>query len=237
MNLSYEQRVLLHDVAKRSFRDIADQDYLTARLCFKNNLTFQFLWMAQQAIEKYIKCILLYNKVPVKSVRHDLNKGLELIRSIPYMELDLCEKSIDFINYINEQGPNRYFQNVMYTRGLELITLDRTVWELRRYCRLVNYEIEPRKGEKINMTDIELRSIKNARIIPAHKHRIIGGYLEKRLKDNKYKQGDLLTWKNFYFGKKVKKKIVIARSMQWSSPTQHLHPESLQFLGKFIQLT
>ncbi|MBD5749812.1 HEPN domain-containing protein, partial [Citrobacter freundii] len=59
MELTYDQKVLLNNAAKRSFRDMADQDYLTARVCFKNNLPFQFLWMSQQAIEKYIKCILL----------------------------------------------------------------------------------------------------------------------------------------------------------------------------------
>ncbi|WP_374220672.1 hypothetical protein GOY49_011450 [Klebsiella pneumoniae] len=50
MELSYDQKVLLNNAAKRSFRDMADQDYLTARVCFKNNLPFQFLWMSQQAI-------------------------------------------------------------------------------------------------------------------------------------------------------------------------------------------
>ncbi|EHP2833539.1 hypothetical protein KOV26_002982, partial [Shigella sonnei] len=56
MELTDTQKIFLNNAAKRSFRDMADQDYLTARICFKNNLPFQFLWMSQQAIEKYIKC-------------------------------------------------------------------------------------------------------------------------------------------------------------------------------------
>ena len=140
MELTYDQKVLLNNAAKRSFRDMADQDYLTARVCFKNNLPFQFLWMSQQAIEKYIKCILLFNRVPVLKIGHNLVKGIEAINSIPYLKLDLSDKSIEFIKYLNDQGPNRYFQKVMYTRGLEIITLDRAVWELRRYCRLLDYQ-------------------------------------------------------------------------------------------------
>lgn len=236
MDLTHDQRVLLNNAAKRCFRDIADQDYLTARLCFKNGLTFQFLWMSLQAIEKYIKCILLFNKTPVLDIRHNLVKGLKKINDIPYLKLDLSEKSINFIAYINEQGPNRYFQNVMYTRGLEIITLDRTVWELRRYCRVIDYEMKKPSGEKINMLDVELRSIERTKKEPAHKYKIIDGYLEKRLKDNKNKQGEILTWKNFYFGKKLKKEIKISRSIQWAAPTMHMHPESIKFLEKFFLL-
>ncbi|MFJ5385005.1 HEPN domain-containing protein [Pectobacterium sp. CHL-2024] len=236
MLLNNNQKILLHNIAQRSFRDIADQDYLTARLCFKSNLTFQFLWMSQQAIEKYIKCILLYNKIPVKDIGHNLIKGLEKINKIPYLKLELDDKTIGFIKYINEQGPNRYFQRIMYTRGLEIITLDRTVWEIRRYCRLLDYEIKNMRNEKIHMLDMELKRIERSNMEPPHKYRILGGYLEKRLKDNKYNQGDILTWKNFFFGKRKKNTIKIGRSTRWDSPTQSSHPESLEFLGKFIQL-
>ncbi len=235
MELTDFQKALLNDVAKRSFRDIADQDYLTARVCFKNNLTFQFLWMSQQAIEKYIKCILLFNRVSVLKINHDLVKGLNAINAIPYLELDLSEKSIDFIKYINNQGPNRYFQKVMYTRGLEIITLDRTVWELRRYCRLLDYQLKTPKGDVIEMLEVELRTIQHTRNVPPHEHKIVDGYLEKRLRDNKYNHGSILTWKNFFFGKTKKNTIKIGRSMQTSLPTQDLHPESLEFFGKFFK--
>ncbi|MGR9098542.1 HEPN domain-containing protein [Klebsiella quasipneumoniae] len=237
MELTYDQKVLLNNAAKRSFRDMADQDYLTARVCFKNNLPFQFLWMSQQAIEKYIKCILLFNKVPVLNIGHNLVKGIEAINAIPYLKLDLSDKSIDFIKYLNDQGPNRYFQKVMYTRGLEIITLDRAVWELRRYCRLLDYQLKTPKGEVIDMLEVELRTIRHTRNVPPHKHKIVGGYLEKRLQDNKYNHGSILTWKNFFFGKTKKNTIKIGRSMRTNFPTQHLHPESLEFFGKFFKVT
>lgn len=102
MELTYDQKVLLNNVAKRSFRDIADQDYLTARICFKNNLPFQFLWMSQQAIEKYIKCILIFNRIPVKKIGHNLVAGIKKINDIPYIKLDLSDKSIDFIEYLRK---------------------------------------------------------------------------------------------------------------------------------------
>ncbi|EIY5070974.1 HEPN domain-containing protein [Klebsiella quasipneumoniae] len=236
MNLDSNQKILLNNLARRSFRDMADQDYLAARLCFKNNLPFQFLWMSQQAIEKYIKCILLFNTISTKGIGHHLEEGINRINNIPYLHLDLSDKTITFIKYIDDQGINRYFQKTMFTQGMELITLDRTVWEIRRYCKVINYELKKPDGEIINMLEPELKTIKRSRELPPHNFKIIGGYLEQRLKDNRYGQGDLLTWKNFFFGKKKKNTIKIARSIRWASPTQELHPESLEFLGSYIKL-
>lgn len=61
---------LMNDFATRSFRDIADQDYIAARLSYRYGLYSQFHWQSLQAIEKYLKAILLYN-------RTDINHNLE----------------------------------------------------------------------------------------------------------------------------------------------------------------
>jgi hypothetical protein len=46
----------------RSFRDVADQDCIAARIVHRySGLDLQFLWLAEQAVEKYLKAILLYN--------------------------------------------------------------------------------------------------------------------------------------------------------------------------------
>ena len=44
--------------AIRSFRDVADNDYIAARLAYRAHLPGQFLWSCEQAIEKYLKFIL-----------------------------------------------------------------------------------------------------------------------------------------------------------------------------------
>ncbi len=40
-------------------------------------------------LEKYVKCILLLNRIPGKNVRHDLRKGLDLINASSKMQLHL----------------------------------------------------------------------------------------------------------------------------------------------------
>ena len=44
----------LNSWAFRSFRDIADGDYIAARLAYRAQLPAQFLWASQQALEKYL---------------------------------------------------------------------------------------------------------------------------------------------------------------------------------------
>src|SRR3954451_19148338 len=64
--------LLLNDFAIRSFRDVGDGDYVSARVTYRAGLTMQYLWASQQAIEKYLKCILLLNRIPALDVKHDL---------------------------------------------------------------------------------------------------------------------------------------------------------------------
>ena len=63
--------VLPNDFAIRCFRDIEDGDYVSARMAYRAGLTMQYLWASQQAIEKYLKCILLPNRIPAVGVKHD----------------------------------------------------------------------------------------------------------------------------------------------------------------------
>ena len=83
--------VLLNDFAVRSFRDIADGDYIAARMACRTALIIN-LWAAQQAVEKYLKCILLLNRIEAKKVRHDLGMALRKIDETAKVSLDLTKE-------------------------------------------------------------------------------------------------------------------------------------------------
>ena len=68
---------LLDSFAIRTFRDMADGDYIMARSAYKNRLVPQFLTASHQAIEKYIKCILLLNRIKSRHINHSLARGLQ----------------------------------------------------------------------------------------------------------------------------------------------------------------
>ena len=80
----------INDFAIRAFRDVADRDYLAARLACRADLIPQFLWSAQQAIEKYLKCILLLNRIQAKNVRHDINEALKLLEKLTFQSGSVC---------------------------------------------------------------------------------------------------------------------------------------------------
>lgn len=64
----------INSYASRCFRDVADADYVSARMCYRAGLFAQFQWAGLQACEKYLKAILLYNRIPSHNVGHSLKK-------------------------------------------------------------------------------------------------------------------------------------------------------------------
>jgi HEPN domain-containing protein len=105
----------LDDFAKRCFRDTADGDYIAARLSYRAGLTMQYLWSSQQAIEKYLKCILLLNRIKATKVRHDLEAALKLIE--PNIHLGLTPKSKEFIAHIDSCAQCRYLEISWFSFG------------------------------------------------------------------------------------------------------------------------
>jgi hypothetical protein len=115
---------------------MADEDYIAARMAYRTGLSYASLWAGQQAIEKYLKCILLLNRIHAPNVRHSLDEALKRIEDSGKVSLNLKQVSLDFINYLDEIGAFRYFEVSTVVSGRDFVKLDRVVWELRRFCTL-----------------------------------------------------------------------------------------------------
>lgn len=63
-----------------TFFDRADEDYISARVLFFNNLHASFLWTAQQTLEKYLKAALLLREMEIK-YNHDLKWHFKKLKS------------------------------------------------------------------------------------------------------------------------------------------------------------
>jgi len=133
-NITQQDREL-NSWAFTSFRDIADGDYIAARLTCRARLPVQFLWACQQAIEKYLKCILFIRRIPAKAVRHDLEPAVKVIADNG-IELNLTERSQKFIARIDAMGRYRYMETSLWVDWHWIVALDQVVWELRRFCTL-----------------------------------------------------------------------------------------------------
>lgn len=211
---------LVNDFGVRSFRDIGDSDYIAARMACRAGLVTQFLWASQQTIEKFFKCILLLNRIPAKDVHHDLRKALWKINGSGKLTLDLTEGTTGFINTLADCGQYRYFEASNVGFGGDLVTLDRAVWEVRRYCTLA---IEPREAKLQNG-------------FPAPSVRIPGGFLEKVIDDVNGHAREPLLWQNAFFGKRRRKTVRLSPWFQAHNSPLYLNPQILDEVMKYVYL-
>lgn len=229
----------LNEFANRCFRDVADQDYIAARLSFRHGLFPQFLWQAQQAIEKYLKAILLYNRVPARKVGHDLHEALSLTEKLPF-EIDLTQPCRNFIDYLAEYGGNRYFQTPYHLYGPKMTELDRAVWQIRRYCIIRSNQAptqEDAGSNPMSAQESAIRKIQASRQEPPHHFRGPGGLLERILDNPNHLSRGPLIWNNPFFSTKARRQISVPTSFTLANPPLAMNPGFLDSLLKYVYIS
>ena len=211
---------LVNDFAIRSFRDVADADYVAARLACRAGLVTQFLWASQQAVEKYLKCILLLHRIPAIHVGHDLERALSKVTSSGKLTLDLTGGTKEFIQKLDQQGQFRYFELSNFAFGAEIISLDRAAWELRRFCTLS-------EGPRL----VRLRDG-----FPAPRVQIPHGRLEKIIDNAKDPAREPLLWQNGFFGKRARRRVRLNNWFQANNAPLYLSPQILDEVLKYVFL-
>lgn len=155
-----ETRLLINDFAKRCFRDVADHDYIAARMCYRSGLYSQFYWSALQAIEKYLKAILLFHRVRAKDIKHNLERAWVHAKKLPF-EIHISDSTREMIERLDRFGQYRYLEASFYVDGPVLPQLDKTVWEIRRYCKVLDYTMDV-GGKRKHMLQNELKCIRDS---------------------------------------------------------------------------
>ena len=231
----HRRDVLLNDFAIRCFRDVADHDYVIARIAYNTTLFQQFHWSSLQAIEKYLKAILLLNRIEARDINHDLEKALNYTRKLPFPML-LSESSKKFIQHIDAFGRFRYLESSFYIHGPKLVELDKTVWEIRRYCKMLDYEIRLSSGEQFNMMAIELERISRSEVENPQKFRLSGGTLEEIIEKKNQPARKALIWQNAFFGSSRRRKVTMPSYMHATNAPLSLHPEILEEVLRYVFL-
>jgi HEPN domain-containing protein len=220
MNMNIPTEALLNDFAIRSFSDMADRDYIAARMACRAQLAEHFLWSSQQAIEKYLKCILLLNRIPAKKVGHDLAASLAAIKGSGKLTLDLLAVTETFIEHLDQFAMTRYLERSNVAFGADLITLDRAVWQLRRFCTLAP---EPRR--------IRLRDGFPAPIV-----RLEGHHLERIIDAPRDPARGPLLWQNAFFGSRRRRTVRLHKWFKASNSPLFLNPQILNEVLKYVFL-
>lgn len=224
----------INDFARRAFRDMADQDYIASRLACRAELMPQFLWSAQQAFEKYLKYILLVNRLSAK-VGHDIVKAFDRAKNLPF-KIELSNESLEFIKHVAVYGGNRYLDVSYFVDGLALLELDRAVWELRRYCQVFSVHWKKLSEDQQRAFDEALSRVTANDEAPRHEFRIEGGYLEGVLENKKHPARDALIWQNAFFGVKARRTVKIKRLFYAANAPLYLFPDMLDELAQYVQI-
>lgn len=235
--ITEEQRILLSDYATRSFRNQADGDYIAARGCYRAELYPQFLWLSLQAVEKYLKAILLFNCRPTKEYGHDAAGALRDAKSLPKICLRIPGRTERFVQFVTKCGKNRYLDDTSSIDGEALYELDETVWHIRRFCQ--DFLLMPGDSERYEAIDSEIR-LRHAHQaeddLPAA-FRLDDGLLEKILADGPSQTRAILVYKNLCFGRSRRRKITgYGMITHFENPTHVMHPELLPLLEQLVYI-
>ena len=191
----------INSVAIRCFRDTADGDYIAARMAYRAQLFGQFFWSAEQAIEKYLKCILMLNRQKVKFFSHDIAEGLKQLNATLPFKIELTKPEQTVFDQIAMQDADRCLNLSWAVHDVEMLKLDLLVWRLRQYCTPLDVEgigDKPNRPALLrNIARLETR-LKNPDT-PAKQGHLMHGFLEKVLKDKKHPARESLVWQNARF--------------------------------------
>jgi HEPN domain-containing protein len=225
----------LNSFATESFRDQADRDYITARLACRFELFPQFLWSAHQAVEKYLKAILLYNRIRAPSVGHDLNAALKLTSKLPF-RIELSDRSRRFLAHLADCGEFRYLDVPYYVNGHILVDLDLLIWEVRRYCQVLHVfgkALPPVEQALLKKAHADLAKSSSE---PRHSLRLHGGLLEKILAKAKHPSRAALVWQNAVYSSRRRKTVRVKSHFHAQNPLLYLYPEMLEELLKYVYI-
>jgi hypothetical protein len=209
----------LNYFAIRCFRDIADADYVAARLTYRAKLNDQFLWNSLQSLEKYLKCILLLNRIRAPRIGHDLRPAITKVGD-GGIALGLTPATTAFIEHVDTYGRFRYREASPYWFGGQLVMLDRAVWELRRFC--VPDERHPATQLRKGMSPPKVR--------------LEGGILESIIDDPKNPARGPLLWHNGFFGKRVRQSVVNYGAFGAVNSPLFLYPHFIDAVAEYVFL-
>jgi HEPN domain-containing protein len=228
--------MLVNDFAVRSFRETADKDYIAARMAYRARLIQPFLWSSLHCLEKYVKGILVLNRVEAHR-GHSVLPGIERMKKHGKFELDLSSATIQFIKKLEDYGAEYRYYEVSYDiQPFEIIRFDRAVWELRRYCQPLDYDIVDISGKKVNLLSLELDRIHRAKAKEEKGTCITGGILEKIIEQKDHPAREALIWNNLFFGPSRRKGVKMQSNWEAGNSPFFLHPEIIDEVLKYVYI-
>lgn len=221
----------LYRIAVQCFRDTADQDYIHARLAYQNKLTPQFLWSSLHCLEKYSKCILVANGFSTKDFGHVINPAINWFEEKTGLNLNLSADVRKF-NEGLELARYRYMTVSNVSKGSDIVLLDKSVHEIRRYCQQFSFDEEERKSQILELANKNSENeIKNIQRI-----RLNGGVLERILNDKEHPARKALIYQNAFFSTRKRSTISIRQNITAYNSVFFENPELFKLAKDYIRI-
>lgn len=234
--MPHPMHILVNDFAIRSFRETADKDYITARMAYRARLIQPFLWSALHCLEKYVKGILVLNRVKAHK-GHSVLPGIERMKQHGKFKLDLSADTLKFIKNLEDDGAEYRYYEVSYDiKPFDIARLDRAVWELRRYCQPLDYDIVDMNGKKVNLLTHELDRIHRAKAKHEKGTCVMGGILERIIEKKDHPAREALIWNNLFFGPSRRKGVKMRSNWESGNSPFFLHPEIIDEVVKYVYI-
>ena len=96
-------------------------------------------------------------------------------------KINLSDTSLKLLEHLNDYGRFRYLETSYFIYGPKLVELDKAIWELRRYCRVMNYLLPIQNKEPKQMLALEIERNEAAEQRSPQDFHIVGGALESIL--------------------------------------------------------
>jgi hypothetical protein len=234
--MPYPMHILVNDFAIRSFRETADKDYVAARMAYRARLIQPFLWSALHCLEKYVKGILVLNRVKAHK-GHSVLPGVESMRQHGKFELDLSADTVSFIKKLEDYGAEYRYYEVSYDiQPFDIVRFDRAVWELRRYCQPLDYDIVDMNGKAVNLLSRELDRVHQAKAKQEKGTCVTGGILEQIIEKKDHPAREALVWNNLFFGSSRRRRVKIRPDWEAGNSPFFIHPEIIDEVVKYVYI-
>lgn len=221
----------LYRIAVQCFRDTADQDYIHARLAYQNKLTPQFLWSSLHCLEKYSKCILVANGFSTKDFGHVINPAINWFEEKTGLNLNLSADVRKF-NEGLELARYRYMSVSNVSKGSDIVLLDKSVHEIRRYCQQFSFDEEERKSQILELAN---KNSEN-KIKSIERIRLNGGVLERILNDKEHPARKALIYQNAFFSTRKRSTISIRQNITAYNSVFFENPELFKLAKDHIRI-
>ena len=164
---------------------------------------------------------------------HEISDLLQPVHQIKKLRFRVSKQTKQFLDYLSHLGRFRYLEVSYHANGGSLVSLDRAVWEIRRYCAVLDESVEHSDGTVFCTLEHELDRIERSNDKP-EAFRWFRRELERILENRTHPARPALVWRNFYFAARMRNSIRLSNWHMGVNASLPLNRDLFQEVRKYV---